>query len=370
MTRRQKAAVKHPSALLIAFDLSSDKPIYGKIGPMLPIQAFSSGPRAVPASPPRRRLTVGSLLAWGTVWLATAVLCLLTIAGFLARAAWVLELTSHFRLQYLAGLGFFWLLFLVRRKWPGVLVAGSFAAINLLMIAPFYRGPLAHAAPASSQQYRALSLNVMAYNDSYDEVLSLIREADPDFVTLQEMRPEWLWALRDLESEYPYHSARAGQSHYGTVLYSRIPVDSMGYDPQGDFLRPAVVAEMKLDGRPFSLIAAHTRSPVSARNLVKRNAQLVRLAELTGESTTPVLLIGDLNVSPWSPYFLDLIRNGDLMDARHGFGVYPSWPTFLPVMGIPIDHALASPEVDIHDFQTGPYVGSDHRPIIVDFSLN
>jgi endonuclease/exonuclease/phosphatase (EEP) superfamily protein YafD len=81
------------------------------------------------------------------------------------------------------------------------------------------------------------------------------------------------------------------------------------------------------------------------------------------------MVLGDLNLSPWSPYFGDLLSSAGLRDSREGFGIQASWPTAVPLLRVPIDHVLYSPEVVINHRQIGPDVGSDHLPVVVDFSL-
>jgi len=38
-------------------------------------------------------------------------------------------------------------------------------------------------------------------------------------------------------------------------------------------------------------------------------------------------------------------------------------------MGLPVDHCLVSPSVALVSRTVGPDVGSDHRPLLVEFSL-
>lgn len=103
-----------------------------------------------------------------------------------------------------------------------------------------------------------------------------------------------------------------------------------------------------------------------AASLLGFFAQLPRYVH---RAASPVLLLGDLNVSPWSPYFRRLLRESGLRDSSQGRGVRPTWPTFNPLMLIPIDHCLYSPGIAIVNRQTGPHVGSDHFPVIVDFVI-
>ena len=93
------------------------------------------------------------------------------------------------------------------------------------------------------------------------------------------------------------------------------------------------------------------------------------LAQIVAERPGPLVAVGDFNSTAWSPYFSDLLNQTRLHDARLGFGLQPTWPTRQILLRIPIDHALVSEEVTVHDFRAGPDVGSDHFPVILDLSF-
>ncbi len=137
----------------------------------------------------------------------------------------------------------------------------------------------------------------------------------------------------------------------------------------GYFSQYAIIARLEIDGRPFHIIAAHVLAPTKKSYFDLRNKHLRDLAQTARALEGPVMLIGDLNITPWSPYFEDLIRESHLLDGRKGFGLQPTWPVQLAFMGIPIDHCLVSPSVAIQQWSRGPDIGSDHFPIIVDFSI-
>jgi endonuclease/exonuclease/phosphatase (EEP) superfamily protein YafD len=90
---------------------------------------------------------------------------------------------------------------------------------------------------------------------------------------------------------------------------------------------------------------------------------------LARKRTGALVLLGDLNTTSWSPHFRDLINTAGLKDSRAGFGIQPTWPAGTPPLWIPLDHCLVSPEIKVHDRRVGPNVGSDHFPVIVEFSL-
>jgi endonuclease/exonuclease/phosphatase (EEP) superfamily protein YafD len=78
-------------------------------------------------------------------------------------------------------------------------------------------------------------------------------------------------------------------------------------------------------------------------------------------------MVGDFNVTPWSPLFADLLRDSGLADSCRGFGWQPTWPTRLPAMfRIPIDHCLHGAGVAIVDRRVGPEIGSDHLPLLLE----
>jgi hypothetical protein len=97
--------------------------------------------------------------AWGVLNAAGALGCLCTFTGFLGAYGWILELTSHFRVQYAALLGVIAGLLSVRRKftWPSVFAAA--ALINVGTVAPLYVGKPASVV-ATDAKLRALLLNV------------------------------------------------------------------------------------------------------------------------------------------------------------------------------------------------------------------
>ncbi|MCA9990633.1 MAG: hypothetical protein KDE29_06475, partial [Anaerolineales bacterium] len=64
---------------------------------------------------------------WRLVGLALVAGAVVTFLSFLGRVWWPLELLSHFRVQYLAGLAALALLYLLGRRWPGLLLAGLLA---------------------------------------------------------------------------------------------------------------------------------------------------------------------------------------------------------------------------------------------------
>ncbi len=82
-------------------------------------------------------------------------------------------------------------------------------------------------------------------------------------------------------------------------------------------------------------------------------------------------MAGDMNSTPWSETVRRIARAGRL-DVMPSPG--PTWiplgaPEELRFAGLPIDQVFASPGIRVHDVSRLEAVGSDHLPLLVQFSL-
>ncbi len=97
--------------------------------------------------------------------------------------------------------------------------------------------------------------------------------------------------------------------------------------------------------------------------------QFAAIGEYAAQVKNPVVVVGDLNTTMWSPFYKSMVKTARLRNARSGFGILPTWPTFMPLLSIPIDHLLVSKEIGVLKVHTGRYVGSDHLPLITDLII-
>ena len=96
------------------------------------------------------------------------------------------------------------------------------------------------------------------------------------------------------------------------------------------------------------------------------------------QSDMPVIVTGDFNLTPWSPRFRAAWRASGLTFAGD-YRLWPkTWPAhavpwkYLPAVligGIPIDHVLVSRHFAVAAIRRGPYIGSDHYPVLADLYL-
>jgi endonuclease/exonuclease/phosphatase (EEP) superfamily protein YafD len=300
-------------------------------------------------------------------WLAVAAIAVVSLLGLLGRFNWALDLLSHFRVQYLqvalllAG-ACLW----VRRN-TCALALVVLAAFNYGFIFPLYMGK--PDTPPADKPIRALLMNINASNGNAPAVLSYISDVNPDLIVLEEVTPDWAFELSKLAERYPYHIMEPRTDCFGIMLLSKYPLKNDTIRPIGDVGLPSVISDVYLPHGEITVIGTHPLPPTSVTYAKGRNNQLTRLPALIREQRHPVLLIGDLNVSPFSYWFRRLLSDSALKNSMKGFGFQPSWPAQTPWLRIPLDHVLHAPEIKIHRRFTGPDVGSDHLPVVVDFSI-
>ncbi|MEJ2266892.1 MAG: endonuclease/exonuclease/phosphatase family protein [Anaerolineales bacterium] len=306
-------------------------------------------------------------LFWDMLLAGTLAVCLATAAGFLGRSWWIFDLASHFRAQYFVLLGVSAIVFLLERRYAPGILAATFSLVNLGFLLPFYRKRTANS--RQGKVYRVLLANVLRINQSYDLLRQLVRSSNPDLIALVEISQEWMQALAPIRADYPYEKCVVRSDDYGLALLSRIPFKDAEIHYFGGAERPSVVACMELDGRQLTVVTTHPPPPKSRAEAQARNLQFAEIAEYAAGYDSNLMLMGDFNVTPWSPHFRDLLRDGKFNDSRVGFGLQPSWPTGIPFLRIPIDHILVSGRFDVHERKLGPKIGSDHFPVILDFAL-
>ena len=304
---------------------------------------------------------------WGLCFAAGLVVGAATLTGFLGRFSWFLDLFSHFRVQYFGALLVLTVAMSLARKAKSAAVLGALALMNLVLIVPLYFGRRAPAGRPATL-LRAVLMNVRTTNRNHALAKETIRQCDPDFFVIAELDLRWQNALADLRQTYPHIVALPRGDNFGIGFYSRVSPRSAEIVTIGEAGVPSVVAEMATASGAFTIVATHPLPPANAEYSRLRNEQFVAVAAFVRKIEGPVLLLGDLNVTPWSHHFRRFVRSTGLLDSLRGYGIQRTWPTHNWLLRIPIDHCLHSPEIHILDRQVGPAVGSDHFPLIVDFA--
>ncbi|WOO43019.1 endonuclease/exonuclease/phosphatase family protein [Rubellicoccus peritrichatus] len=302
------------------------------------------------------------LIAGGTI------VCLSTVFGFFGRFFWFFDLFSHFRVQYAISLALIGVPLILAKHYKTAAIFTSFALVNLAVIAPLYFGN--RALPENSgPSIRAMLLNVNTRFGDVERVRQLITEVNPDILVLQEINAKWVRDLEQFKVAYPNSKVKPRSDNFGIGLFSKLPIVESEIAYIGDAEVPSILATVETEHGAIQIIATHPPPPAGAAYSQWRNNQLEELANYIPQNQ-PVILIGDLNTTPWNYYFKQLLNQSKLIDSSQGRGVQATWPSKSPLLLIPLDHFLHSPDIFVTDKKIGGSAGSDHYSIIVDFSID
>lgn len=307
----------------------------------------------------------------------TVLLAVATILAMLAPLHWFAELFTHFTPHYCALALLFTGVFGLLRAWRWAAFA--------LAIALWHGYPVAHAllhdeSPAApplaslSQQFTIFHFNASLHHEDPRRITAHLRRTkDLDAVVLLEATDAFAAMLDDIKDIFPHQIRHLENSPFGIALASRHPIDfgAVSREPSGMF--PHIEATIKLPGRAalLALYAVHAPPPISGDMAEWRNAKFTHIAaKARGQAALTPVVVGDFNLTPWSPWFRKFVSDSGLRDARTPRRFDHTWPvTFNNAhLGLAIDHSFAHPSLQLVKRAIGPDLGSDHMPVTVTFA--
>ncbi len=225
---------------------------------------------------------------------------------------------------------------------------------------------------------RVMSVNVLVVNRRHDDVVAAVERAAPDIVALQEISRAWHPVVERLARRLPYVAPADWRTQPSdNILLSRHPVvESRLALPPGRVRWFAhVEATVDVNGRRIRVLAVHPPLPAGPLLTDIRQAHLDYYARVAAATELPLLIVGDFNITPYSPRFRALLRDGGLRYVHLGWAWPRSWPSANRgsyqryVRGFPIDHVLTSRHFAVAGARAAEDVGSDHYPIVTDLVL-
>lgn len=304
-----------------------------------------------------------SLLAF----LALGALCVATALALLAPLGWPFELFVHFRVQYAAiCLVLVPLLLWLRR--PGY--AALAAILAVFHLAPAVRSALADrpATSCAGPTLTVVTANVRYRNEDRSRFIDWLEAHPADLVVVQEVTAAWAAEFAQLES-YPHRAVLVREDPYGIAVLSRWPLESTEpADFAGDGL-PSLVGRLEVGGQPLVFVGLHTHWPVLPGLARARDESLREVARLIRGQDRPAIVLGDLNLTPYSPAFSRFEDAAGVRDVMDGRRWRPTWRAGFWPLALRIDHVLASAGICVEQAEVGPSIGSDHRPVLARLRL-
>ncbi len=259
------------------------------------------------------------------------------------------------------------------RKWAWVAVTCCCLVIHI----PWFL-PATPSTSSSRSQADPLTItvtNVLTSNQRYEDIFADVLSQNPDVFAVLELSSSLAEVLRSRCSDsYPHAIVRPmDRGNFGIGLYSRLPFEDSEVFTLNTEIE-SISAAIQHRGKRFRIIATHPLPPIGLSGFQLRNDHLAQLAfviraETIQEPETPIVLVGDLNLTPWSPHFSRFENQSGLRRASERFSITPTWYRY-PIFpfGLVLDHALVSNGVACSKYVVGPDTGSDHRSVTVALS--
>jgi endonuclease/exonuclease/phosphatase (EEP) superfamily protein YafD len=259
------------------------------------------------------------------------------------------------------------------RRWRWSVAMCVCLAIHLPWL--FASGRTAGVSETAEKSLTVMVTNVLTHNHRHDDVIADIVDKEPDVVAILELSSPLAAELeKRINVDYPYHIARPMDAgNFGIGVYSRHPFEHAELFALNTEIE-SIVATFSIDGTRYRFFATHPLPPMGKRNFELRNAHLDQLAtrvrDANAQEVLPTIVVGDLNVTPWSPHFSRFVKRAGLDRASGRFTFTPTWyryPMF--PFGLVLDHVLASDSLHAIEHTVGPESGSDHRSVTVSLGI-
>lgn len=330
--------------------------------------ATDSPPSVSELAPPptisRWRGRTAALLTVASVGLLLST----AIALALGTHWWVAELLTNLPVQHALAFAVLLLAGALLRQWRLSALAAIGLAVNLAIVVPVVSD---HAAGKPAPPVEgASSLEVTFHNTKYRvrrvDARNYLAQRKDDIVVLS--LPSDVWATEIEEAAFGL-VPRAGRdtgfaNDLELLVLVRDPAAQVVVHRPTEDPRDAILqVDLNLDGELVHVLAAHPVSPLTPARAAQRDRMLERLATMANELPGPVVIVGDLNTTPWSPRLQALLASAKLVDSQLGHGLQPSYPAARGRLGLAIDHVLHTDELTTIERELGPAFGSDHRMV-------
>lgn len=302
---------------------------------------------------------------------------------------WIGDLFSHFRMFWVVFSIIFLIIYIIlfnRKKVDFKVLISIFVSlfINLFSSYSFWTNPqtyeyLFFGSPTGveySEQVKQeiendttvkslLLMNILSSNTNYEEVRRTIKNTDADFVVIIELNQKWENELKKIKTDYPYKFTEIREDNFGMGFYAK---EKLFLEKKLSTSTPCIYFR-NIKGKGFNIVMLHPIPPISKTAYEERNRYLDKVTTFSKQILhQKILLVGDLNCSPFSPDYKKFLKNSGLKDSQENFGFQPTWRSNLPfLMQTQLDHVWHSEDIEILHRQTLPIEGSDHKAVLVVF---
>lgn len=299
---------------------------------------------------------------------------ILIITALLSAAAWIypdvwFALISPFKIHYA-------LLTLIlipaiwwKKDFQWLWVAAIALILNVPDIIPLITPSFSSSELYDESRLSIITANALAINRQPENLTDYLSAEEPDVIALQEYTYRLEGKMGQILPLYPYRKLIPSKGYFGIALLSKYPLKNIQVENYLPVNAPVIRGTVIRDGKEVEIVVVHTTPPQDRQQIIWRDLMLSRMAEERKNWSENLIILGDLNITSFSPVFKDFVEKAELADSRYGRGIQASWPEQLGVLGITLDHVLISENIRVISRQTGPFTGSDHLPVKVEIAF-
>ncbi|MBM7771461.1 endonuclease/exonuclease/phosphatase family metal-dependent hydrolase [Actinokineospora baliensis] len=318
--------------------------------------------------PPRRRRRRGVTVFLTLLVLPLLAVCVLRLGGIDGNRPTVVTLALT---PYVAGYGIVVTLLslILRRKMLTTVALVLSLSLGVLLVPRVL--PDGDALP-QGQRVRVLTANLKLGRANTDVLMSLIRDARVDVLSLQELTPAALSALDDagVERLLPYRAVQPVPGGAGGGILAKVPLRQISFAENMAFENVAAVVDLS-GPVDIEVVAIHIEPPTPSDNARKRWQR--ELAALPGPDSygRPRVLAGDFNATLDHRAFTAFLDRGYHDGAElAGEAMRPTWSSSSPPSPpVTIDHIVLDRRVGVASVAVYDLPGSDHNAVFAELAL-
>jgi len=230
-----------------------------------------------------------------------------------------------------------------------------------------------NASQAPKSKISIYTANVFQKNKKSEALIHQIKTLNADLMLFTEVNNRWLKTIsKNLPKDYKFRVEYPLNNTYGMIMYSKLPL----VNPKVKFLVsdsiPSIHTKVILKSNDtIQIYAIHPAPPMPQENVMStdRDIEMMKIAKLSLDSKTPVITFGDFNDVAWSQTSKLFKKVGQLLDIRHGRGLYNTYNAKSCFLRWPLDYVFISKEFRHINSKTCEDINSDHFPFYTELSF-
>lgn len=152
--------------------------------------------------------------------------------------------------------------------------------------------------------------------NNYDSVINYLIGVDADFISFQELTPDWNKELtKHLAEKYQYNHTMTRLDQYGMGFYSKFPITNIDTILYRDV--PNMICTVQMEGdHQCNVLSCQVIPPVNQAAFTMIENHFNYLTDYMAELDGSMILLGDLHLPSWTSEVQKFKELSNLQDSR------------------------------------------------------